>query len=256
MKRFLRFAILSLVALFFISLPVVSFSKENKGGIEIPYSYKKRQEVIIQHTGFTLSYSPFYKTPYWVAWVLTKEHMQGNIPRYKGYFLPDAKTPAPRVQHKDYSGSGYDRGHMAPAGDMKWNKQAMEESFYLSNVCPQNRKLNGGDWNKLEEKCRKWARKYGRVYVACGPIYSSNKPPRIGKNKVAVPQFFYKVVLIDKVQPIGLGFIFANEENTLPLENYMVTINKVEEITGLDFFSALADEVEEEIENIVPPLPR
>ena len=111
--------------------------------------------------------------------------------------------------------SGYDRGHMAPAADMKWSKQAMEESFYMSNICPQNPNLNRGDWNDLEEKSRQWAKKYGAVYIACGPIYDTKRPKRIGNNKVAVPHAFYKVILInDKKNTASHRIYFPQQRRT------------------------------------------
>ena len=157
----------------------------------------------------------------------------------------------------DYTKSGYDRGHMAPAADMKWNKQAMEESFYMSNICPQNPNLNRGDWNDLEEKSRQWAKKYGAVYIACGPIYDTKRPKRIGNNKVAVPHAFYKVILInDKKNPQAIGFIFPNSAGHKPLKKYMVTVDSVEKRTDIDFFPALPDEIENRIEaELVQELP-
>ncbi len=223
-------------------------------GLEIPVSQTSRNQQIVRHKAITLSYSFFHRTPYWVAWKLTRERTKGDITR-KSNFQPDPKLPEPRVQSSDYSRSGYDRGHMAPAGDMKWDEQAMTESFYMSNVCPQNKKLNKDDWRDLEEACRRWANKYGRVYIVCGPIYENNKPKRIGKNKVAVPDKFYKVILIDKKQPLALGFVFKNEGHHRHLSQYMVSVDNVEDITGLDFFSLLEDEIENEIEKTIPPLP-
>ena len=190
--------------------------------LEIPASTRRRDEIRLQRTAFTLSYNDFYKTPNWVAWELTREETEGTESR-KSKFEPDPDLPEPRVEHSDYTNSGYDRGHMAPAADMKWSGKAMEESFYMSNICPQNRKLNRDDWGDLEEKCRVWAEKYGRVYIACGPIYDKKSPKRIGKHKVAVPDRFFKVV--------------------------------IEETTGLDFFSKLPDDVENRIEAIVPEMP-
>lgn len=103
---------------------------------------------------------------------------------------------------------------------MKWSKKAMQESFYMSNICPQNQKLNRDDWGDLEDACRKWARKYGTVYIACGPIYDKSKPERIGKHQVAVPDRFFKVVLINnRKNPIAMGFIFPNAAHHQKLEN-------------------------------------
>ena len=121
--------------------------------------------------------------------------------------------------------------------------------FYMSNICPQNPNLNRGDWNDLEEKSRQWAKKYGAVYIACGPIYDTKRPKRIGNNKVAVPHAFYKVILInDKKNPQAIGFIFPNSAGHKPLKKYMVTVDSVEKRTDIDFFPALPDEIENRIE--------
>ena len=220
--------------------------------LEIPKTIRQRDETIITHTGYTVSYNHHYKTPNWVAWELTRDETKGTESR-KSKFEPDPNLPEPRVEHSDYTNSGYDRGHMAPAADMKWSEKAMEESFYMSNICPQNRKLNRDDWGDLEEKCREWAKKYGRVYIACGPIYDKASPKRIGKHQVAVPDRFFKVVLIyNRKKPIAMGFLFENKAHHQNLKNYMVKVDQVEEETGLDFFSKVPDEVENRIESIVP----
>lgn len=158
---------------------------------EIPVSLQERDEIRLKRTAFTVSYNNFYKTPNWVAWELTKAETTGDEKR-KNKFQPDPELPEPRVEHADYTNSGYDRGHMAPAADMKWDSQAMEESFYMSNICPQNRKLNRDDWADLEEQCRDWANVYGKIYIACGPIYDTRAPKRIGEHGVAVPDRFLK----------------------------------------------------------------
>ncbi len=163
--------------------------------------------------------------------------------------MPDPDVRGAKAYTGDYTKSGYDRGHMVPAADMKWSKQAMKESFYMSNICPQNPNLNRGDWNDLEEKSRQWAKKYGAVYIACGPIYDTKRPKRIGNNKVAVPHAFYKVILInDKKNPQAIGFIFPNSAGHKPLKKYIVTVDSVEKRTNIDFFPALPDEVENRIE--------
>ncbi len=222
--------------------------------LEIPKTVGKRDETVIRHLGYTVSYNNFYKTPNWVAWELTRQETEGNEER-TNKFLPDPELPEPRVTTSDYTRSGYDRGHMAPAADMKWSSRAMKESFYMSNICPQNRKLNRDDWGDLEESCRKWAEKYGTVHIACGPIYDTKSPKRIGKNRVAVPDRFFKVVLIyNRKNPMAMGFLFDNKAHHQPLKNYMVTVDKVEEETGLDFFPKVPDSIEERIESTVPDI--
>lgn len=215
--------------------------------MEIPQT-KDKQGQIIQRTGYTLSYDAKNKTPKWVAWELTKEETRGNEER-TNEFQPDPNVIGTKVVTYDYSGSGYDRGHMAPAGDMKWSKKAMQESFYMSNICPQDHNLNTEDWNDLEMKSREWARRYGKVYIACGPIYKGIRNEYIGDHRVKVPDAFFKVILINADnKQCALGFLFENEAGERPLTEYLVSVDSIEKLTGLDFFSALPDETENRLE--------
>ena len=225
------------------------FVNTDMGQLEIPSMPNGKQGQVIQRTGYTLAYDKKTKTPQWVAWELTKEETKGNHER-TDKFLPDPNVEGAKVVTTDYTGSGYDRGHMAPAGDMKWSKKAMEESFYMSNICPQIHHLNTGDWNELEANTRKWARRYGSVYVTCGPIYNgSRRTQYIGKNRVKVPDAFFKVILIQSPKKTcALGFFFENEAGQRPLNEYLVSIDYLEQTTGIDFFPALPDELENVLE--------
>ncbi len=225
------------------------FVNTDMGQLEIPSMPKGKQGQVIQRTGYTLAYDKKTKTPQWVAWELTKEETKGNHER-TDKFLPDPNVEGAKVVTTDYTGSGYDRGHMAPAGDMKWSKKAMEESFYMSNICPQIHHLNTGDWNELEANTRKWARRYGSVYVTCGPIYNgSRRTQYIGKNRVKVPDAFFKVILIQSPKKTcALGFFFENEAGQRPLNEYLVSVDYLEQTTGIDFFPALPDELENLLE--------
>ena len=225
------------------------FVNTDMGQLEIPSMPKGKQGQVIQRTGYTLAYDKKTKTPQWVAWELTKEETKGNHER-TDKFLPDPNVEGAKVVTTDYTGSGYDRGHMAPAGDMKWSKKAMEESFYMSNICPQIHHLNTGDWNELEANTRKWARRYGSVYVTCGPIYNgSRRTQYIGKNRVKVPDAFFKVILIQSPKKTcALGFFFENEAGQRPLNEYLVSIDYLEQTTSIDFFPALPDELENVLE--------
>ena len=217
-------------------------------GLEIPLTTSGKQGQIIVHTGHTLAYDSHNKTPQWVAWELTREETEGQEQR-TNIFQPDPNLRNGQVEHSDYTHSGYYRGHMAPAGDMKWDKNAMQESFYMSNICPQDHNLNTGRWNDLENKCRTWARKYNKVYVACGPVYQGKRNEYIGKRRVKVPDAFFKVILInDTRKQAALGFYFENKECTLPLKEYLLSVDEIEKLTGLDFFSALPDDLENRLE--------
>ena len=225
-----------------------SAQEADMGRLEIPVITNGKQGQILQRTGYTLSYDSKNKTPQWVAWELTKEETKGKEER-STEFIPDPDVIGTQVVTYDYSHSGYDRGHMAPAGDMKWNKQAMQESFYMSNICPQDHNLNTEDWNDLEMKTREWARKYGKVYVVCGPVYTGKRNEYIGEHRVKVPDAFFKVILInDNKKQCALGFLFENEAGENPLEKYLVPVDRIEKMTGLDFFSVLPDELENQME--------
>ena len=161
---------------------------------------------------------------------------------------PDEDIPEPRVDTYDYMRSGYDRGHMCPAADNKWDAEAMRESFLLTNICPQNHNLNAGDWYEMEMQCRAWAKNWGGVYIVCGPLLYRCQHKRIGEHKVVVPEAFFKVVLCLKGTPKAIGFIYKNEKGNRPKGDYVNTIDEVERLTGFDFFSALPDSLENKIE--------
>lgn len=216
--------------------------------LEIPAMPRAKQGQIIQRMGYTLAYDSKNKTPQWVAWELTKEETRGNAER-TNEFLPDPDVIGTQIVTYDYSGSGYDRGHMAPAADMKWNKQAMKESFYMSNICPQDHNLNTEDWNDLEIKSREWARRFGKVYIACGPIYQGKRNEYIGDNRVKVPDAFFKVILIQSAKVNkALGFYFENEAGERSLKEYLMPVDQIEQLTGIDFFPTLPDEIENKLE--------
>ena len=205
-------------------------------------------EQMLRRTGYTASYNKATKLPNWVAWHLTADRTTGPAKRSGVDFQADMNVPAPRAEDSDYYGSGYDRGHMCPAADNKYSEKAMEESFLFTNMCPQNGNLNRGDWNEMEQTCRRWAKEYGGVYVVCGPILYKGKHKTIGKNKVVVPEAFFKVVLRTGENPKAIGFIYKNAEGNRPKGDYVNTVDEVERITGIDFFPELPDDVENKVE--------
>lgn len=211
-------------------------------------SPKGTPEQILKRTGYVASYNKTTLLPNWVAWHLTAERTEGSAKRSGVDFAEDTEVPEPRATDWDYYNSGYDRGHMCPAADNKWSKKAMEESFLFTNMCPQNGNLNRGDWNEMEMACRKWAKKYGDLYIVCGPILYKGKHKTIGKNKVVVPEAFFKVVLRTGDDPQAIGFIYKNTSGNRPKDSYVNTVDEVERITGIDFFPSLPDNVEKNVE--------
>jgi endonuclease G, mitochondrial len=213
--------------------------------VEIPKT--NPHDVIIYHTGYALLYNEEHEQASWVAYELTKEETVNNSKR-SNKFLVDPKVKTGTADDADYTKSGYDRGHLAPAADMGWSEITMKESFYYSNMSPQKPGFNRGIWKKLEEKVRDWAIKNQAIFIVTGPILTPGLPT-IGPNKVSIPQYYYKVIL-DYTQPDlkGIGFILPNESSDKPIQTYAVTIDSVEKFSGLDFFPLLPDNIEQSIE--------
>ena len=206
---------------------------------------------LITRKGYTTSYNRETRTPNWVAWTLTKEHTYGRLLRENERFEEDPAVPTPRATFQDYYSSRYDRGHMCPAGDNKWDQEAMTQSFLMTNICPQNHGLNKEDWNDLEMQCRTWARRFGEVTVVCGPLYDEGAAVKtIGRNKVRVPDAFFKVVYCPRPQPRTLAFVFRNHGQRQPWREQLCTVDDVEQLSGINFFFQLADDVEDTIEAV------
>jgi endonuclease G len=204
-------------------------------------------EQIIKKKAYIVSYNKDTKIPNWVAWYLTGEHSDGPVGRSNAFY-EDIEAPAPRATIEDYKGSGWSRGHMCPAGDNKWDVEAMNQSFSLVNVCPQDASLNSGLWNVIERDCRKWAKKYGELYIVCGPVLQNRKHETIGPNNVVVPEAFFKVILRLKPEPTAIGFVVRNNEGKKKKDQYINTVDDVERITGIDFFPFLEDCIENVVE--------
>lgn len=215
--------------------------------LERPLLLSPKQEQIVHHTGYIVSYNESLRLPNWVAYELTRQETQGNAKR-SNRFIPDPMIKGTIATNSDYLHSGYDKGHMAPAADMKWSSIAMKESFYFSNICPQHPELNRKKWKDLEDKIRDWAIEDSAIIIICGPIVDKT-PKVIGKNKVVIPQQFFKAILSPFTQPPkAIGFLFTNEQSVSPLSNYAVSVDSIEILTGMDFFSPLPDHIEDSIE--------
>lgn len=227
------------------SIPLYNIKTNDITKLEFPKTNSK--DIIVSHLGYSLVYNEPHEQATWVAYELTKEETNKLYER-TDKFIPDPYVKTKTANDKDYAGSGYDRGHLAPASDMGLSATAMAESFYYSNMSPQAASFNRGIWKKLEEQVRNWAVEYEKVYVVSGPVLKSGLP-YIGTNKVSIPNYFYKVIL-DYTQPgiKGIGFIMPNTGSSLPLQSYAVSIDSVENFTGIDFFPLLPDNQEDIIE--------
>ena len=213
----------------------------------MPAPLKTTPEIILRKKSYVVSYNQDTRMPNWVAWQLTAEHTDGELKRMNN-FHEEENCPRPRATLQDYKDSGWSRGHMCPAGDNKWSRDAMYDSFSLVNVCPQDSKLNSGVWNSLEMDCRQWARQYGEVYIVCGPVLMKRQHETIGPNKVVVPEAFFKVVLCMVGKPKAFGVVVRNNEGTKKRDLYYNSVDDVERLTGLDFFPSLPDDIEKVVE--------
>lgn len=201
---------------------------------------------MVSYSGFEVSFNSELHVPNYVAWTLTPSETDGEIPRKSG-FEADPNV-AGCASLSDYRKSGFDRGHMAPAADMKWSELAMKECHYLSNIIPQDHSLNSGRWNTLENQCRTWAKRDSDIVIVCGPVLTDEITRYIGDG-VAVPERIFKVVLAPYANPPrAIGFVFPNYPTKDPVESFVATVDEVETITGLDFFVSLPDSIENAIE--------
>ena len=220
-------------------------------GLEIPYLLDDKNNTIVEHMGYTLSYNSRNRIPNWVAYELQDSELYGDFERAEK-FTPDPDVKGRQAYDRDYIGSGWDRGHMAPSGDMKWSSQTMRECFYLTNVCPQNRNLNSGLWNDLEKQVRYEARYYKKIWIVAGPILGRNLYGTIGENKVKVPDAFFKALLARKKNGTytAIGFIFPNESGGTVVRDYAMSVDDLEQELGMDLFYNLPDNVQESVEAV------
>lgn len=215
----------------------------------LPALRKNSGEQILHRTAMTISWNKETRTPNWVAYLLKDADMDGNLGREPEFYQDFEIAKEVRVSTYDYSHSGYDRGHMAPAGDFNGDKKAKKETFYMTNICPQNHKLNGDSWNTLEKQCRDWAYQEGGIYSVVGPIYTSENPKTIGTHKVAVPDKFFRCILsLKKGKEKAVGFIYENTGTRQRISRAACSVDEVEQLTGYDFFTALPDKLEKKLE--------
>jgi endonuclease G len=229
--------------------------KDLMSRLEIPYRLEDNEGCIIEHMGYALSYNNDYRVPNWVAYELLESEVITAYRSREDRFEPDPLIKGRQAYDRDYVGSGYDRGHMAPAADMRWSSQTMKECFYLSNVCPQNRNLNSGAWNDLEKQVRREARFYKSVYVVCGPIFEYNNPKHIGSNHVMVPDSFFKALLARRKDGsyAAIGFVFPNEVCVRNLTLYAMTVDELEAKLGMDLFFNLEEKAQDKAEAVMDP---
>lgn len=202
---------------------------------------------IIRHKHFFLSYSEEHEQAEWAAYYLTGGSKQQHS-FSRPYFSQDPLVDTDSAHWKNYKDSGFDKGHLVPAADMKFSEEAYNETFYTSNVAPQNKAFNAGVWNRLEQKIRYWADKYTALFIVTGSILHDSLVT-IGEEEVSVPDYFFKIVV--RVQNGGLvmiPFLVPNKKSDLPLYTFATTIEEIEQITKIDFNQKLSEKIDEKIE--------
>lgn len=231
-------------------------AKETVAPLERPGKLRGVPEKMLQKSQFLISYNVERLCPNYVCWCLTEERVRGQEKRSNKFHADMDVEEAFRVQPLDYNGCGYDRGHMCPAGDNKLTKLAMDESFCMTNICPQDHDLNIDAWNELEKQCRLWAKYDGTLYICCGPVFDSVSSKTIGRRKgmrIAVPDGFFKVLLMLGRVPKAIGFVYPNRPCEGDIRDYAVSVDEVERLTGFDFFVNLNDKQEKVLESECNP---
>lgn len=202
---------------------------------------------LVRHRYFALSYLEAHEQAEWVAYELSRSRLNENWAERLNNFRPDQAVDTESATPRDYNGSGYDKGHLCPAADMAFSEEAIDETFLMSNMSPQLRGFNGGVWRELEELTRDWARRFKRLEIVTGPVLTRTPLGQIGFSKVTVPAYYYKVLFAPEVHK-AIAFIMPNSVSEAPVMSYAVTIDAVEEQTGLNFFPKSLGGLNEELE--------
>ena len=202
---------------------------------------------IIHHQNYSLSYSEPHEQAEWVAYELKASHISSTNHK-RPYFEIDEAVKTGAAHWRNYKNSGYDKGHLCPAGDRRFTKEAHDETFLTSNISPQEHEFNSGVWNRLEQKVRYWAKKNDGIFIVTGGVLKDNLKT-IGEGKVAVPNQFYKIILDNTNGKIKvLAFLVNHQDSDLPLYKFVVSVDEVEALTGIDFFPELDDTIENKLE--------
>ncbi|MES2240962.1 MAG: DNA/RNA non-specific endonuclease [Bacteroidota bacterium] len=214
------------------------------------YLPKSTTAQIVKHNYYTLSYNEKAEQAEWVAYELKKEYVK-NSDFKRPFFIEDPKVETKSADWRNYKKSGYDKGHLCPAADMEFDIKAYNDTFFTSNISPQNSDFNGGIWNRLEQKFRFWAVKYDGLYVVTGGVLKGDLDV-IGKEDVYVPKYFYKIALSHSNGNYKMiAFLVPNEKSSKPIFNYVVSVDNIESLTGIDFFPKLDDKIENSLEKNV-----
>jgi endonuclease G, mitochondrial len=226
---------------------IVSEGKEVKANTNEYFLPTSTTGQIVHHEGYSLSYSEKDEQAEWVAYELKKSHLSStNFKR--PYFQIDKAVKTGAADWRNYKNSGYDRGHLCPAGDRRYSQSAHDETFLTSNISPQENEFNAGIWNTLEQKVRYWASKYDGVFVVTGGVLKGNMET-IGDEYVSVPNQFYKVLIdSNSGKTKMIAFLLPHKNLNKPLYEFVVSVDSIEKLTGIDFFPQLDDALENKLE--------
>ncbi len=226
---------------------IVEGGKEAKPNTKEFYLPTSTTGQIIHHEGYSLSYSEPHEQAEWVAYELKKSQLS-NSNFKRPYFEVDKAVETGAADWRNYKNSDYDRGHLCPAGDRKYSKTAHDETFLTSNISPQDHDFNSGIWNTLEQKTRYWASKYDGVFVVTGGVLKG-KMKTIGDERVSVPNQFYKIIMDANQGKVKMiAFLMPNKDSNEPLYNFVVSVDSIETLTGIDFFPEMDDAIETTLE--------
>ena len=233
-------------------------SSTPKGKVRFPFEKQvdfilpafTSSDEIVRHEGYTLRFRDQYKVADWVAYPLLPEEINGDTEREGSNFKPDPDVPTGSALPTDYTRSGYDRGHLAPAGDFKFSRRMMQETFFMSNMTPQVPQFNRGIWKELESLVRSWGLRDNGLYVITGPVLKPGLPTIGRTNEISVPEKFYKVILYCNDPEVRMiGFLLDNAPSDSSLRQFVVPVDQIEKLTGIDFFPKLPDDLERKLES-------
>ena len=193
---------------------------------------------IVYHDHYTISYNEAFEQAEWVVYQLKRGHLTDDM-RERPDFIEDPKVRSKSADWRNYRGSGFDRGHLCPAGDRRFSEFAYKETFYTSNITPQIPEFNAGVWNDLEKQVRIWCKKYGDLYVATGGVLKPGLTT-IGQEDVAVPEMYFKVIARGSGEEFKvIGFLIPHKTLFDSYDHYVVPVDRIEEATGLNFFEKM-----------------
>ena len=227
-------------------VPMTSLERDSLMTVVVPGGLT---DTLVRYEAFDVHFNAGRGIANCTVYELVMGELQGQAERV-GTFMADAGVkgcPSPM----DYEGSGMDRGHLVPAADLRWDAEAMRQSFLMTNVCPMHKALNEGGWTKLEEKVREWATRDSALLVFTGPVVSEGDTT-LASGRVAVPSAYYKVIMAPCVRPKRvIAFIYPNGHSGGRLQQYAVSVDEVERRTGLDFFPTLPADEQQQLERVL-----